>query len=221
MVKSALLALLLSGAILAPAIAQTSRTETVRFQRGTSGTTIEGRITGDQSVRYSVGVSAGQTMDVQLDTDNASGYFNITAPGASQALYNGSVSGNATAFVVPSSGNYIVEVYLMRNAARRGETANYDLTLYVENTARPSAPTPRPQPSASSAAPSQLDTSQMPRFCAGEASAEYGVRPQDITVNMAFQSGNRFVTQGNFDRDGNTTFFNCWFGMDGTFQSLN
>ncbi|MET0437044.1 MAG: hypothetical protein ABW043_06075 [Devosia sp.] len=222
--KSVVLALLLAGSVLTPAMAQNTRAETVKFQRGTSGTTIEGKITGDQSVRYSIGVSAGQTMDVQLDTDNTSSYFNITGPGASEALYNGSVSGNATSFVVPSSGNYIVDVYLMRNAARRGETANYDLTLYVENAARqsaPQAPAPRPQPSSSSAAPSQLDTSQMPRFCAGEASADYGVRPQDITVNMAFQSGNRYVTQGNFDRDGETTFFNCWFGLDGSFQSLN
>lgn len=223
MMKSVVLALLLAGSVLTPAMAQNTRTETVHFQRGTSGTTIEGRIKGDQSVRYSVGVSAGQTMDVQLDTDNASNYFNITAPGASEALYNSSISGNGTSFVVPSSGNYIIDVYLMRNAARRGESANYDLTLYVENAARQTAPTvaPRPQAPTSSAAPSQLDTSQMPRFCAGEASAEYGVRPQDITVNMAFQSGNRYVTQGNFDRDGDTTFFNCWFGMDGSFQSLN
>lgn len=222
MMKPAMLALMLAGLALTPAAAQNARTETVHFQRGTSGTTIEGKITGDQSVRYSIGVSAGQTMDVQLDTDNASSYFNITAPGASEALYNGSISGNATSFVVPSSGNYIVDVYLMRNAARRGETANYDLTLYVENAAKSAPTAPRPQPpDTSSAAPSQLDASQMPRFCAGEASAEYGVRPQDITVNMAFQSGNRFVTQGNFDRDGNTTFFNCWFALDGTFQSLN
>lgn len=223
MMKSVVLALLLAGSVLTPAMAQNTRTETVHFQRGTSGTTIEGRIKGDQSVRYSIGVSAGQTMDVQLDTDNASNYFNITAPGASEALYNSSISGNGTSFVVPSSGNYIIDVYLMRNAARRGESANYDLTLYVENAARQTAPTvaPRSQAPTSSAAPSQLDTSQMPRFCAGEASAEYGVRPQDITVNMAFQSGNRYVTQGNFDRDGDTTFFNCWFGMDGSFQTLN
>ncbi|MBO9587292.1 hypothetical protein [Devosia sp.] len=222
MTKPLMLALLLAGSVLTPAVAQNARTETVHFQRGTSGTTIGGKITGDQSVRYSIGVSAGQTMDVQLDTDNASSYFNITAPGASEALYNGSISGNGTSFAVPSSGNYIVEVYLMRNAARRGETANYDLTLYVENAAKSAPTAPRPQaPDTSSAAPSQLDTSQMPSFCAGEASAEYGVRPQDITVNMAFQSGDRYVTQGNFDSDGDTTFFNCWFGMDGTFQSLN
>lgn len=222
MMKPLMLTLLLAGSVLTPALAQSARTETVHFQRGTSGTTIEGKITGDQSVRYSIGVSAGQTMDVQLDTDNASSYFNITAPGASEALYNGSISGNGTSFAVPSSGNYIVEVYLMRNAARRGETANYDLTLYVESAAKSAPTAPRPQaPDTSSAAPSELDISQMPRFCAGEASAEYGVRPQDITVNMSFQSGDRYVTQGNFDSDGGTTFFNCWFGLDGTFQSLD
>lgn len=221
-IKTGLLSLALAGTMLTPALAQV-RNETVRFPRGTSGTTIEDSITGNESVRYSIGVSAGQTMDVQLDTDNSSNYFNITAPGASEALFNGSISGNGTSFVVPSSGNYIVDVYLMRNAARRGETANYDLTLYVENASpRQTAPAaPRPASPAQNGTPSQLDTSQMPRFCAGEASAEFGVRPQDITVNAAFQSGNRYVTQGNFDRDGETTFFNCWFALDGSFDSLN
>lgn len=203
--------------------AQDTRTVDVKFPRGTSGTTVSDSITGYQSVNYRLGVSAGQRMDVQLDADNASAYFNITAPGAAEALYNGSVSGNGTSVVIPSSGNYIVNVYLMRNAARRGETADYDLTLYIEaaTTQRPTPAAPRQQAPQQNGTPSQLDTSQMPRFCAGEASAEYGVRPQDITVNMAFQSGDRIVTQGNFERDGDTTFFNCWFGLDGSFQSLN
>jgi hypothetical protein len=221
LIKTSLLSLALCGVMLTAAFAQ-ARTETVRFPRGTSGTTIENTITGNESVRYSIGVSAGQTMDVELDTDNSSNYFNITAPGASEALFNGSVSGNSTSFVIPSSGNYIVDVYLMRNAARRGETANYDLTLYIENTATtPASTAPRPTSAQQNATPSHLDTSQMPRFCAGEASAEYSVRPQDITVNPAFQSGNRYVSQGYFDRDGDTTFFNCWFALDGSFVSLN
>ncbi|WP_200940939.1 hypothetical protein [Devosia sp. Leaf420] len=199
------------------------RNETVRFPRGTSGTTVEDSITGNESVRYSIGVSAGQTMDVQLDTDNSSNYFNITAPGASEALFNGSISGNDTSLVVPSSGNYIIDVYLMRNAARRGETADYDLTLYVENSqGRATDPTtPRQMSPPQNGTPDQLDTSQMPRFCSGEASAEFGVRPQYITVNTAFQSGNRYVTQGYFDRDGESTSFNCWFALDGSFDSLN
>ena len=75
--------------------------------------------------------------------------------------------------------------------------------------------------STSSPAISAVQTGQMPSFCAGEAAATFGVRPQNITTNMAFKSGDRYVSQGNFDRDGNTTFFNCWFGLDGSFQSVN
>jgi hypothetical protein len=123
MFKSLTLGAALAVTMLSLAFAQSDvRTETVRFPRGSSGTTIEDSITGYESVRYSVGVSAGQTMDVQLDTDNASNYFNITAPGAREAVYNGSISGNGTSLIIPSSGNYIIDVYLMRNAARREET---------------------------------------------------------------------------------------------------
>lgn len=218
--KTLALSALLAGSCLTPAMAQ-ARNETVHFTRGTSGTTLKGSITGDESVRYSIGVSAGQAMDVQLDTDNASSYFNIIAPGASEALYNGSISGNGTSFVVPSSGNYVVDVYLMRNAARRGETANYDLTLYVESGRQAAPVVSKPASPPQNGTPAQLDMSQMPRFCAGEASAEFGVRPQQITVNAAFQSGSRYVAQGYFDRDDDTTFFNCWFALDGSFDSLN
>lgn len=159
-------------------------------------------------------------MSVQIDTSNTSAYFNITAPGASEALYNGSISGNATSVVIPSSGNYTIQVYLMRNAARRNETANYSLTLYVENGA--GASTQAPAVSAPpNGTPDAVSTAQMPRFCAGEASAKFGVRPQDITTNMAFKSGNNYVSQGYFDNNGSSTFFNCYFGLDGSFQSVN
>ena len=214
-------ALALIGSVLLlafPAIAQDTRTVDVRFPRGSSGTTINDSVSGYQTVNYRLGVSAGQRMDVQLDTSNASAYFNITAPGASEALYNGSISGNGTSVVIPSSGNYVISVYLMRNAARRNETASYALTLYVETAA---AAAPRPQPVPSSPAPDVVSTDLMPRFCTGEASAKFGVRPQDITTNMAFKSGDNYVSQGYFDANGSTTFFNCYFGLDGQFVSVN
>ncbi|QKV55478.1 SH3 domain-containing protein [Comamonas antarctica] len=107
----------------------------VKFPRGSSGTTIDGSIRGDQTISYRLRVSAGQRMSIQLDTDNASNYFNVSAPGASEALYNSSINGNSTSFVVPSSGTYAISVYLMRNAARRNETAHYQLTVSVENAA--------------------------------------------------------------------------------------
>lgn len=302
-------------------LAQDTRTETVKFKRGASSTSIEDSLTGRESVTYLVGVTAGQRMSVQLDTDNTSNYFNITGPGASAALFNGSINGNSTSFVIPSSGDYKVDVYLMRNAARRGETANYDLTISVEGKAAaqaPSKPAPgKPAPdfadglaggpdfwqvhglsrgdtlnvrasAASGAAvvgvidegdiirnlgckmngatrwcriesdaglsgwvsgkylhestrnpsPSRpvtpppvsqppvsasdgVPVAMMPRFCAGEASAQFGVRPQDITTNTAFPSGKLYVSQGWFDGSGGTTFFNCYFKQDGTFIAVN
>lgn len=305
------------------AFAQDTRNVDVRFPRGASGTTINDSITGYQAVNYRVGVSAGQRMSVQLDGSNASNYFNITGPGASEALFNSSISGNSTSFVIPSSGNYTISVYLMRNAARRNETSSYALTLYVEGAAaaapRPTQPAPAPDfadglqggpdywqvqtggvtlnvrsgpstgndvigvvrdgdtlqnfgcamsgttrwcqirtpngvrgwvsgrylhesfgtaprptplptplpvplptPVPSKPTPDNVSTNQMPRYCAGEASAEYGVRPQDITTNTAFRSGNYYVSQGWFDNPGDsTTFFNCWFNLDGSFNRVD
>lgn len=125
--------LAIAVAMMVPIAAYAQSSVDVRFPRGSSGTTINGTIRGDQAVSYRLGVSAGQVMSIQLDTGNASNYFNVGAPGASEALYNSSINGNSTSFVVPSSGTYAISVYLMRNAARRGETANYQLTISVEN----------------------------------------------------------------------------------------
>lgn len=116
----------------APTLADSVRQETVRFARGTSGATLTGQVRGYDSVQYSMGVTAGQKLDVQLDSGNPSLYFNVTAPGASAALYNSSIDGNGTSITIPSSGTYLIDVYLMRNAARRNETAPYTMTVYVE-----------------------------------------------------------------------------------------
>ncbi|WP_354044158.1 hypothetical protein [Devosia sp. UYZn731] len=80
---------------------------------------------------------------------------------------------------------------------------------------------PRPVPLPQNPGPSAVDTSSMPRYCAGEASAEFGVRPTEITTNMAFKSGNSYVVQGYFDGDNGSTFFNCYFGLDGGFRSVS
>ena len=122
----------LSLTMVVPALADTVRQQTVRFTPGTSGSTINSTVKGYDSAEYTLGVTAGQKMSIQLDSSNSSLYFNVIAPGASAAMYNSSIDGNGTSITIPSSGNYVIQVYLMRNAARRGETANYQLTLYVE-----------------------------------------------------------------------------------------
>lgn len=67
----------------------------------------------------------------------------------------------------------------------------------------------------------EVGMGDMPRFCAGEASAAFGVRPPEITTNMAFRIGSRYVVQGYFEGGKGTTFFNCYFNQNGRFVSVN
>lgn len=129
-VKSLILVVAMLSAM--PAVADDMRQETVRFAPASSSSTIKASVKGYQTVQYALSVTAGQKMSVQLDSRNTSLYFNVTAPGADAAMYNSSIDGSGTSITIPSSGKYVIDVYLMRNAARRNETASYDLTLYVE-----------------------------------------------------------------------------------------
>lgn len=126
--------LILGAAILSavPAFADDTRREIVRFAPGSSSSTIKASVKGYHTVQYALSVTAGQKMSVQLDSRNTSLYFNVTAPGADATMYNSSIDGNGTSITIPANGKYLIEVYLMRNAARRNESASYDLTLYVE-----------------------------------------------------------------------------------------
>jgi len=109
--------------------AQTAKPERVQFAKGKSAKTIKGTLKGDQSRLFVVNLRAGQTMTVKLNSSNSSTYFNVTAPGAQQAMFIGSTSGNSMTEVVPSSGDYTIDLYLMRNAARRNETTSFTITI--------------------------------------------------------------------------------------------
>ena len=88
-------ALAVSGPLHAyPGVAQEegTRTERIRFEAGTTGSTVDGRITGYETVDYQLGARGGQTMTVSLTTDAGSVYFNLMAPGGEDvAFFNGSV----------------------------------------------------------------------------------------------------------------------------------
>ena len=112
--------------------AEDIRQERVHFQPGATSATIEGRITGRQTIDYVLGARQGQSMNVSMATDNNANYFNILAPGESEvAMFNGSTADNQFEGVLPKSGDYKVRVYLMRNAARRNEIANYRLEMSI------------------------------------------------------------------------------------------
>ncbi|MNH49328.1 hypothetical protein D3C85_596960 [compost metagenome] len=103
--------------------------ETIQFARGASSATRRATITGYETRTYLLNLRAGQRLTVGMQTSNRSSYFNVTAPGAHEALFNGSTGGSSYAGRTQASGVYKIEVYLMRNAARRGENARYTLTV--------------------------------------------------------------------------------------------
>ncbi|HMQ57150.1 MAG TPA: SH3 domain-containing protein [Rhizobiaceae bacterium] len=116
------------------------RTERVRFPAGASGTTLRGRITGYESVSYLIDARAGQRMTVSLNSANNAVYFNVYEPGrgpGDQALATGDTTGpmmpdiNSFDGRLPRAGVYTSSVYLYRNAARRGERANFSLDIGI------------------------------------------------------------------------------------------
>ncbi|NTV92686.1 MAG: DNA breaking-rejoining protein [Chlorobiaceae bacterium] len=110
------------------------RYEQVKFPRGASGTSIKSSITGYQGVNYTLDAKAGQTMTVKLQPSNLSNYFNIYAPGkgpGNEALFIGELNDNKFSAILPATGTYTIQVFLMRNAARRNERSNYTLDISI------------------------------------------------------------------------------------------
>jgi len=102
----------------------------VKFPAGKTSTTITNTIKGEKTIDYKVSASSGQTMKVTLNTSNGSNYFNVLEPGSSDvAIYNSSENTNKFNQQLNKSGVYTIRVYLMRNAARRNETAKYSLSI--------------------------------------------------------------------------------------------
>ncbi|WP_223516263.1 hypothetical protein, partial [Pseudomonas sp. GL-B-19] len=116
------------------------RVEHVPFDKGADSVKFKHSIKGPLTAQYRVSAKAGQILTADLKPSNASAYFNITTKGADYALFNGSIMGNHFMGPLPVDGQYTVQVYLMRNAARRNEVAYYSLSLNL------SPPTDSAQP---------------------------------------------------------------------------
>jgi hypothetical protein len=108
----------------------------VQFKTGETGATLKGKLKGYETLDYTLGARAGQSMVVLLKTSNASAYFNVLPPGSETALFVGSTSGERFEGTLPADGTYRIRVYLMRSAARRGEKASYTLDVGVSGAAK-------------------------------------------------------------------------------------
>ena len=157
--------------------AAADRVEPIRFEQGATSTTLSGTIRGYDGVKYIVGASAGQVMSVLFSPSNRSCYMNVWAPGFDTAVFIGSSAGNEYAANLSTSGDYTIQVYLMRNAARRYQSCRYRLTIEITG-----------PPGGASAGVSDV---AMQDRCKGEAASMYGVQPRQIDVGevIAVASG--------------------------------
>jgi hypothetical protein len=110
--------------------AAADKVEAHTIDAGSPGTkALRGKIRGHDTAVYKMQLRQGQTLAVGLKTNSRSNYFNISAPGAQEALFIGAINGNSYRGKVEHDGEYTVNVYLMRNAARRNESATYTLSV--------------------------------------------------------------------------------------------
>ena len=109
----------------------------IQFAKGSVGTTISGNFKGSNDVQYSLRAQAGQTLTYKLTSNRNLAQINIYAPGdrpgTAEALVVGSTTGTTGEVVLPESGNYLIQIYQMRNTARQNIVVNYKLNVGVEN----------------------------------------------------------------------------------------
>lgn len=128
-------------ALAVPAAAQ--QKVPVQFAKGASSATVKGAISGDQYRDYVVNAHAGQAMTVTLVNPDGRAFFNVLPPGSTgEAVFVGSTSGNSFKGPVPGNGATTVRVYQMRASGRRGEVANYSLTIGIAGAAGSGNATP-------------------------------------------------------------------------------
>lgn len=144
MMKNILSALLLLGILATPVMAADEVVrERMSFAAGATSATAKSTVKGNASHEYTVGAKAGQLMTVTLEAANKSTYFNVWAPGKKpgqdEALFAGAISGDVFSDKLAETGDYMVQVYLYRNAARRGETADFTLTVAITDAAAAAA----------------------------------------------------------------------------------
>lgn len=130
-------ALALAATTILPASAEEARAEVVKFEKGKSSTVISGKIAGRESVVYRLNAGDGQWLKVSLVTDSESLDFNIYIPGrgpGDEALFASAMAeGRQYLGQLYKTGDHSISVFLNRNAARKGITANYTLHVNITN----------------------------------------------------------------------------------------
>lgn len=88
-----------------------------------------GQITGNGIVQYRLDTPPNHQLTVRLNTDNPSTRMNVVKDGSADPLCQGVAAPNTCTFHTEPGASYRVQVYLARDAAQRGESALFSLTV--------------------------------------------------------------------------------------------
>ncbi len=109
----------------------------VNFLQGSTHTILTGKFQGYDDVRYRFYAKNGQILKFNINSLGNLAYVNIFAPGKKpgkdKALLIGSTVGSKRELTLPVDGDYIVQVYQMRNSARKNKTVKYSLDIEILN----------------------------------------------------------------------------------------
>ena len=126
--------LLIGGAfcmLAAAGLAQGIRTEPLGGLPEGGQRVLEGSLTGDEVIDYVVSLSEAQVLSVDLQSANPAASFNILPAAGDSAIFVGSTEGKVADLTIPAAGDYLIRLYLMRDAAQREETAPYALGIGI------------------------------------------------------------------------------------------
>jgi hypothetical protein len=109
----------------------------VNFLQGSTHLTLTGKFQGYDDVKYRISAKNGQILRFNINSFGNLAYVNIFAPGKKpgkdNALLIGSTVGFKGELTLPVDGDYIIQVYQMRNSARKNKTVKYSLDIELLN----------------------------------------------------------------------------------------
>lgn len=119
-------------------LAEEAHSKRIEFPKGKSHTMVTGDVVGRGTAVYTVKAKAGQFLKLSMETDKSSADFNVYIPGrgpGDEALFTSATGGRSFTGKLDKTGDHTITVFLNRNAARKGITANFK--LHVSITSKP------------------------------------------------------------------------------------
>ena len=102
----------------------------VRFAPGTHGASVPGTVRGFAYRDFIVGASGGQTMTLSLDASEPATVLTVFLPNGNNL--DGAAEMDKFRGELPTSGDYVIRVLMMRSAARRkGSVSNFTLKISI------------------------------------------------------------------------------------------